>query len=137
LSYSHKILLVEDDTDIANIYSTVLKDSGCTVQIARDGNAALATAAEFKPDLILLDIMIPGVDGLEVLRKIRTDPSQQENHPKIIVMTNLDQEEKVEQAKQHGADGYIVKANIVPHELLELVRQLEDTSPPAGEQPQA
>ena len=121
----HKILLVEDDADIANIYSTVLSENGCTVVVARDGNDALTKVAEINPSLILLDIMIPGIDGLEVLRKIRDDPTQQALRPKIIVMTNLDQQEKVEAAKQRGADGYIVKANIVPHELLEIVKQLE------------
>ena len=124
LTDSHKILIVEDDQDIANIYSLVLQDEGYHTDVARNADEALAKVLDFHPDAVLMDIMIPGVDGLEVLRQIRTEARFTHIQPKIIVTTNIAQQDKTEIAQKYGAQGYLVKANIDPHDLGPIVQKL-------------
>ncbi len=119
-----KILIVEDDPDIANLYSLVLKRSDYDVLIVENGKDALASVLSFKPDLILLDIMIPDIDGLSVLQTIRTAPEYSKMQPKVLVMTNLARQDVRERAKNYGVQGYIVKANIVPSDLLTIIQNL-------------
>jgi CheY-like chemotaxis protein len=121
---STKILIVEDDFNIANIYEHILKDEKYDVEIAWDAPEALAKILAFKPDVVLLDIMIPGIDGLELLHLVRTDPQYADIQPKVLITTNLAQEDKAQIAKKYGADGYIVKANIDPHDLGPILTQL-------------
>ncbi len=121
---SKKILIVEDYADIATIYSFMLKKYGYDVQIAPDGPSALALTKSFAPDIILLDIMIPDIDGLTVLKTIRTDPEYQSINPKILVMSNLMQPDIEAKAEQYGADGYVVKANVQNNEVVAIIREL-------------
>lgn len=115
-----KILLIEDDSLIIKIYSTRLKADGYTVISAENGQQGLELAENELPDFILLDIMMPEVDGFTVLEKIRSNPSLK-NTP-IIVYSNLAQEAEMERAKQLGANEFIVKANISPTELVQKIK---------------
>lgn len=131
LTNSSKVLIVEDDYDIATIYSSVLSGMGFNVMVAKDANEALTQVLAYQPDVILLDIMIPGTDGLEVLRTIREAPQFATHQPRVLITSNLDQQEKAKQAKAYGAQGYLVKANIDPHQLGPIVQQLINL--PTGE----
>jgi CheY-like chemotaxis protein len=134
LTGSNKILIVEDYTDIATIYSFMLEANGYTVQIAKDGPDALEKVLSFKPDAMLLDIMIPKLDGLAVLQKIRSDPAYAGIQPKILMTTNLLQQDTAEKAKKYGADGYVVKANIQNDDLITIIKELMER-PAAGTAP--
>ena len=120
---THKILIVEDYADIARIYSFVLEKSGYTVQVATDGKMALQKVLEFAPDLVLLDIMIPLLDGVKVLQAIKSDPQYRHHIPKVIIMSNLFQQDIADQTKDLGADGYVVKANMQTQNIVKLVAE--------------
>ena len=121
---SKKILIVEDYADIATIYAFMLKKDGYEVVIAPDGPSALEQTKSFQPDIILLDIMIPTIDGLTVLKTIRTEPDYQAINPKILIMSNLMQPDIEDKARQFGADGYVVKANVENSEVVSIIREL-------------
>lgn len=120
----YKILIAEDDVDIGFIYSLILKDSGFNVEVAKNAAETFDKLLTFQPDAMLLDIMMPGQDGLEVLHIIRTDPKYEQIQPKILITTNIAQEERATQARENGAQGYLVKANIDPHELSGILNDL-------------
>lgn len=121
---STKVLVAEDDVDIANIYTVVLSNGGFVVEVARNGPETLDKTLSFAPDAILLDLMMPGLNGLQVLRTIRTDPAYAAVQPKIVVTTNLAQQDKAAAAKEHGAQGYVVKADISPYDLIPIIQEL-------------
>jgi CheY-like chemotaxis protein len=115
-----KILLIEDDSLIVKIYTTRLKADGYTVLSADNGEDGLALAEKEEPDLILLDVMMPKVDGFTVLEKIRANPMFHDKP--ILVYSNLAQDTEIEKAKQLGATEFIVKANISPTELVTKIK---------------
>ena len=121
---SKKILIVEDYTDIATIYSFMLKKNGYEVAVAKNGKEALEQTLKFQPDVILLDIMIPDIDGLKVLKTIRTAPEYAKIQPLILVTTNVMQQDISDQASLYGADGYVLKARLGNQELVEIVEEL-------------
>lgn len=123
-----KILLVEDDFYISDIYETTLVKAGFNVKKVADGEAALREVKTFRPDLVLLDIMIPGVDGLEVLKQLRSVQEYKDVHSLVVMVTNLAQSEMAEEARRLGADGYIIKANIKPSELVATIRSYDSLS---------
>ncbi len=138
---SKKILIVEDYTDIATIYSFMLKKNGYIVEVAKNGREALEQTLKFRPDVILLDIMIPDIDGLKVLKTIRTAPEYAKIQPLILVTTNVMQQDISDQASLYGADGYVLKARLGNQELIEIVEELiakneQGTSPDAAVPPQ-
>ncbi|MEO6761640.1 MAG: response regulator [Candidatus Saccharimonadales bacterium] len=117
-----KILLVEDNPQIVELYSTVLRKAGYDLELAGTVDTALDKAKQFQPDLILLDIMLPGGrTGLDALMILRTDPSYGCSDKHIIVLTNLGLTDKLEKTWQEYADSYVVKADIVPHDLLQII----------------
>lgn len=115
-----KILLVEDDSLIVKIYSTRLKADGFTIISADNGEDGLTVAEKEFPDLILLDVMMPKVDGFTVLQKLRENPKFRQTP--IIVYSNLGQESEMQKAIQMGATEFIVKANISPTELVTKIK---------------
>ena len=116
-----KILLIEDDPFIQDIYETALKEADFEVQIAEEGKEALRLAKERELDLILLDIVLPGMDGWEVLNKIKNDSGLED--VKVYVLSNLDQEEEVKKGKNLGADRYLVKAHYTPSQVVEEIKK--------------
>ncbi len=131
-----KILLVEDDPQIAEIYTTALKRDGYEVANAVDYDGALAQAKAFQPDLIFMDIMIPGRSGLEALHTLRTDPQYDAQKKKIVLLTNLGENEQVTKAlDSNQVDGYVIKADIVPHELSEIIKSFEGPAPADSKNP--
>ena len=116
-----KILLVEDDDFLVDIYTTKLYQAGFTVDVAKDGEQALSKIKEEKPDLVLLDIVLPKIDGWQVLKKIKTDPKTKD--VKVVVLSNLSEKEVLEKLKDVSFDKYLLKASHTPSQLL---REIED-----------
>lgn len=119
-----KVLIIEDYADIAKIYSIILKKAGYVVEIAKDGKSALEKVLSFRPDAILLDIMIPDIDGLSVLKTIRTNPDYKDIKPLVLITTNVLQQDISDKAAASGADGYVLKARLDNKELLKIVDEL-------------
>lgn len=115
-----KILLIDDDPFIVDMYVLKLKEGRFEIEIARDGKEGVKKAREFNPDIILLDIVMPGLDGFGVLEELRKDGGRH----KIILLTNLGQKEDVERGMRLGADDYIIKAHFTPSEVLGKVNAL-------------
>jgi DNA-binding response OmpR family regulator len=110
------VLLVEDDTFVSDIYTMKLTAEGFNVVLASNGMEALKKLEELVPDIILLDVIMPYVSGMEVLHKIKS----QENLKKIpvILLTNVSEKEKIEEALGIGADDYLIKSHFTPSEVL-------------------
>jgi CheY-like chemotaxis protein len=119
---SKSILFVEDDHFISEMYSQILKQAGFELDFAYTGTTALAMAQQGSYDLILLDIMLPEMTGIEVLSKLRGPDGNGLPKTKIIVLTNLAQDAASEAAVRKQADGYLIKADVVPSKLLELIK---------------
>ncbi len=119
------VLCIEDEHFISELYQRALTKAGYQVAVELDGKKGLEAAQTDKYDIILLDLMIPTLTGIDVLRILR-DPSQTPNlHSKIIITTNLEQREEVRADIENQADGYLVKAEITPHELVDFLNQLQ------------
>lgn len=115
-----KILVVEDETFLVKIYAVKLKKEGFDVSIANDGEEAVRMAASVKPDLILLDLILPKMNGFEALEKIRATPENKKTP--VIVLSNLGQEEDIKRAEALGADDYLVKANFSIQDIVAKIR---------------
>lgn len=115
-----RVLVVEDDLRLKLTYDIILKKEGHVVERAQDGQEALKKAKEFKPDLILLDMLMPRMSGLEFLRAY----DGQNKHPnvKIIVFSNMSMPNEMEQAYALGAAKYMLKSSTSPRQLAELIR---------------
>lgn len=116
-----KILVVEDDLRLKLTYDIILNKEGHEVERAEDGEEALAKAETFRPDLILLDMLMPKVNGLEFLKRYDVKKS----HPdvKIIVFSNMSMPKEMEEAYKLGATKYMLKSSTSPKQLAELIRQ--------------
>jgi len=117
-----KILIIEDDTFLSEMYATKLTQAGFKVEIADDGQKGIDKAKEGQPDLILLDIVLPKVDGFEALKQLKSD-SQLKNIP-IILLTNLGQKTDVEKGLTLGADAYIIKAHYTPAAVVAKIKEV-------------
>jgi len=115
-----RILLVEDDDSLANVYVTRLQAEGFDVRRVADGEEALANARTYKPDLVVLDVMMPKVSGFDVLDILRNTPETA--NLKVIMLTALSQESDRERATQLGADDYLIKSQVVISDVIERIR---------------
>lgn len=117
-----KILLVEDDPLLADIYTTKLQEAGFSLQVVSDGAKVVEEARAAKPDIVLLDIVLPNIDGWEVLRALKADGELK--NTKIIILSNLGQKEEVEKGLQMGAARYLVKAHYTPSQVAEEIQNV-------------
>ena len=120
---ANKILLVEDDPMIVRMYQRKLEQEGFKVSLAFNGEEGLAALKQDKPDIVLLDIMMPKMNGIEMLKAVKADPSLKDIP--VVILTNLgDRPEDVQKAKDLGAEDYWVKANIPLKEIVERVKKI-------------
>jgi DNA-binding response OmpR family regulator len=117
-----KILLVEDDDNLANVYLTRLQAEGFDVRRAPDGENALAAAVEYKPHMVLLDVMMPKISGFDVLDILRNTPETAT--AKIIMLTARGQDSDKKRAEDLGADDYLVKSQVVIADVVARIKQL-------------
>lgn len=116
-----KVLIVEDDSVLANALSLSLKDKGYIIEVAADGQEAEDKIMASKPDLVLLDLLLPIKSGFEVLKKMR-EMEETKNTP-VVILTNFEQESSVDEGMKLGAKDYIVKANIDIQDVPEIVKK--------------
>jgi len=116
-----KILFIEDESALQETFGEVLKQEGYEVVKAMDGEAGLEMAKTQKPDLILLDLILPKLHGFEVLKKLKGDPETKEIP--IIVLTNLEDMKDIENAIELGATTYLVKVNYSLDEIVSKIKK--------------
>ena len=120
-----KILLVEDDVALAAVYRSRLEIEGFDIREVNNGEEALSSALDFKPDLILLDAMMPKISGFDVLDILRNTPETA--NIRIIMLTALSQPKDKERAESLGVDEYLVKSQVVIGDVVERVKHHLDT----------
>ena len=117
-----KILLVEDDPFLVDIYKTKFEKEGFEVDVAQEGKGGMRKIEEVKPDVLLLDLVLPNFDGFELLREIKSTPRLKDL--KVIILSNLGQKEEVEKGIALGAVKYLIKAHYTPSEVVEEVKKI-------------
>ena len=116
----YKILLVEDDDALASVYQTRLQAESFDVKRVPNGEDALAGALEYRPELVVLDVMMPKVSGFDVLDILRNTPETAK--VKVVMLTALSQDSDKERAKSLGADDYLVKSQVVIADVVERIK---------------
>jgi DNA-binding response OmpR family regulator len=116
-----KILCIEDEFFISELYVRALTKAGYDVTVEVDGKQGLELAKSNAFDIILLDLMIPSITGIEVLRRLRNSSETPKLDSKVIITTNLEQREDIRADIEQQADGYLVKAEITPRELVDFI----------------
>lgn len=119
---AQKILIIEDDKFLRELISRKLEKEGYVVCEAIDGEEGEKKIREEKPNLVLLDLILPGIDGFEVLSRIKQDPAL-ESIP-IIILSNLGQKEEIEKGLKLGAIDFLVKAHFTPAEIIEKIKNI-------------
>ncbi len=117
-----KVLLVEDDPFLIDIYSTKLNESGFEVHSAKDGGEVLDTSKKLKPDVIILDIVLPQMDGWQILKQLKAEEGLKAT--RIIILSNLSQKEEVEKGLSLGADKYLIKSDYTPTQVIEEIGKM-------------
>lgn len=117
-----KLLIVEDEQDIRELYSEILRDEGYEVTEAWDGEVGLKTALSGKFDIILLDVMLPKVDGLKILKEIKKKPEL--SKIPIILLTNLGADAVIKEAFTLGAEAYVIKSEYTPDQVINEVNKV-------------
>jgi DNA-binding response OmpR family regulator len=126
-----KILLVEDDVALAAVYKSRLELEGFDIREVNNGEEALTAAIEFKPDLILLDAMMPKISGFDVLDILRNTPDT--TNIRVIMLTALSQPKDKERAESLGVDDYLVKSQVVIGDVVERIRHHLGLTAPANQ----
>ena len=127
-----KVLLVEDDEALASVYVTRLEAEGFMIKRVPNGEDALSAALEFHPDLILLDVMMPKINGFDVLDILRNTPETA--NVRVIMLTALSQETDKQRAKSMGVDDYLVKSQVVIADVVTKIKEhlgMTSTTPTA------
>lgn len=117
---STKVVIAEDDDSIARLYKTYLEAHGFTVQHAQNGNEALEQIESFKPDVLLLDIMMPDKNGFDVLEGLRTS----NNKLPVIVFTAISSEDEKKKALDYGVKAYFVKSQVIMSDILDKINEI-------------
>jgi len=118
------ILLVEDDQFLAELYATKLNLEGYEVILASDGERGLKLATDKVPNLILLDIILPKMDGFEMLKKLKSN--KKTSAIPVILLTNLSQKDEVKKGLNLGANDYLIKAHFMPSEVINKIKKVLD-----------
>jgi len=126
-----KILIVEDDISLRDVYSARLEGENYQIVVAANGEEALATAVKERPDLILLDVMMPKISGFDVLDIIRTTPEIA--HTRVIMMTALSAPEDRERGEKLGVDKYLVKSQVTLEEVVSTIKTVLGAAPAVDE----
>jgi DNA-binding response OmpR family regulator len=120
-----RVLCIEDEFFIGELYERALRKGGYEVTTVLNGTDGLQVAQSNRYDIVLLDLMIPGLTGMEVLRILRNPELSPGFKSKVVITTNLDQDEKIKQEIENQADGYLIKASITPKELVAFLDKLD------------
>ncbi|MBA2279603.1 response regulator transcription factor [Candidatus Saccharibacteria bacterium] len=121
----HRVLCIEDEFFIGELYERALRKAGYEVTTVLNGTDGLQVAQTNRYDIVLLDLMVPGLTGIEILRSLRNPDISPGFKSKVIITTNLDQDDETKTEIEEQADGYIIKASITPKELVSFIDKLE------------
>ncbi|MFH1662157.1 MAG: response regulator [Candidatus Falkowbacteria bacterium] len=121
MSKKNKVLIVEDEATISELYKTKLEAGGFEVFVANNGADGLKIAKEKKPHIVILDVILPQLDGFSVLEEIKKDSSTKKIP--VIMLTNLGTDEDKEKGKKMGAQDYLVKSNLTPAQVEEVIKK--------------
>lgn len=116
-----QVLIIEDDPLLIKMYKTKLLNEGFEVLTAADGQEGLGLALKHFPDAIILDVMMPKLSGLDMLKKLSKDPKA--SQIPVVIISNLSQSDEAQKAQELGAKEYLIKANFTPKEVIEKVKQ--------------
>lgn len=116
-----KVLIAEDEETLSQMYKLKFEKEGFVVEAALDGKEAIDKSKKFKPDIILLDIIMPQLDGFSVLEQLKADKSFTKTP--VIMLTNLGQSEDIKKGEKMGAIDYLVKANCTPMDVVNKVKE--------------
>ena len=116
-----KVLIAEDDTFLASAYKLKLGKAGYEIELASDGDEALMKLGSFRPDVILLDLVMPNKDGFTTLEEIKADDSIKDIP--VIVASNLGQQEDIDKAMKLGATDYVIKSDLSMNEVIEKIQK--------------
>jgi len=117
-----KIILAEDDPFLIDIYTVKIKQAGFEIEVVKDGGKVLKILEQGKPDLLLLDIVLPNIDGWELLRKIKEQDKFKDLS--VIILSNLGQKQEVKKGFDLGAVKYLIKAHYTPSEVVEEIKKI-------------
>ncbi|MDO8667507.1 MAG: response regulator [bacterium] len=117
-----KILLAEDDSFLLGMYATKFELDGFKVIMAEDGEKAARAALKELPDVVLLDIVLPKLNGFEVLKQLKQNPATAKIP--VILLTNLSQRDEIEQGMKMGAEDYLIKAHFMPSEVVNKIKNI-------------
>lgn len=117
-----KVLVVDDDEFLLEMYVLKFREAGFEVIMAQNGKEAIDKASQHQPDIVLLDIVLPGTDGFEALREIKK--KKLSPNSRIVMLTNLGQKDDTEKGMKLGADDYIVKAHFTPSEVVQKIEEM-------------
>lgn len=126
--YEKRILIVEDDAMLRELYEELLKSEGYEVDAAQDGEQGIIAIDKGGYDLIILDVILPGKDGLTILKEIKKHTPLEKNGP-IIVLSNLGQDEIIKECFENGASGFLIKSALAPDQILQEVKRFTSESP--------
>ena len=118
-----KILLIEDEVDLRELYLMILEDDGYEVTTADDGKSGWELLKSGGYDLVLLDIMLPYMDGLEMLEKLAAENENKQPFNSIVLLTNLTQDQTIAKAVEYGIRGYMVKSDYDPDQFVVAVKE--------------
>jgi CheY-like chemotaxis protein len=121
-----KILIVEDDNFVAEVYSTKLLEMGHEVLIAQNGEEGLSMIASSKPDLVLLDIIMPVMGGIEMLEELKKNEKWKEIP--VILLTNVGEKESIQRVRDLGVNDYLIKSHFTPAEVIEKIGSVLEKS---------
>ncbi len=116
-----KVLVIENEQFISDLYARALSKRGYDVDIEADGEMGLKTAQTDKYDIILLDLMMPNMTGVDIMRDLRDPAKTPHLKAKVIITTNLEEREEIREQLERQADGYVIKAEMTPNELADFL----------------
>lgn len=117
-----KVLLVEDDPFLMDIYTLKFKEAGFQISGVQDGGEALQKIKELSPDILILDIVLPSLDGWEILRKVKSE--KRFNKLKVVILSNLGQQKEIEKGISLGALRYFIKAHYTPSQIVQEINKI-------------
>ncbi|PJE69991.1 response regulator [Candidatus Shapirobacteria bacterium CG10_big_fil_rev_8_21_14_0_10_48_15] len=119
---SKKILIVEDEQYLRELYEEIIKDEGFAVDTAKDGWEGYSAMSKGGYDLVLLDIMLPKLDGLEILQKLKKAGLPKKANKKVVILTNLSKDLAIAHGLELGCDGYLIKSDLTPDQVIKSVK---------------
>jgi DNA-binding response OmpR family regulator len=117
-----KVLLIEDDLFLTDIYLTKFEQAGYEVDVASDGKTGMEKLRQTKPDILLLDLVIPGMDGFVLLEQLKKDDNLK--NISVLVLSNRGSDQDVQRVKALGADDYLIKSQYTPSEVVAKAQEL-------------